>query len=345
MRINNGDEVCLSMKVAAFSQSRAFSLSLAYPPAEYQDVRIPTRICRRSAAQGRSSVRHRNIVAAIFSVTLVCVAGCSTQASIPLESSTFGELLLVPVTINGANGLFLLDTGTTNTVLAKRFADRIGLNSHAVSIAVDVHTPSSRSTRDMQLVPIRSFRLGQIRAKRNSGEAVVMDLARISDFAQGEIDGIVGNATLESAAYELDVRNRVLLIGKAYKFSDQDQAIPLRRFGHKTFVPVSINGKTFELLLDTGSTRSYISPHLLQELDGVSVDCIELRGVSVDASNKTIYERINVAVSFGKVTISQFPLLVGEPSRVGLDLLQHGTLIVSPELGQFQFREKLPLQD
>lgn len=303
------------------------------------------RLYFQHAAQRRSVVRYRAIVAGIYGVTLACVSGCSTLTSIPVGSSTFGELLLVPVTVNGVDATFLLDTGATHTVLANPFAERLGLRDQAVSVVMNLTTAASQSVQNTQITPIRSFRLGQVRARRNSGEAVIMDLSRISNFAQDNIDGIVGNATLESTAYELDVRNRVLSIGKTYKFSHQEQALSLRSSGHKTYLPVSINGKTFDLLLDTGSTISFISPNLLRELDGVNVDHVELQGVSVDASHKRIYERVRVAVSVGQVTISQFPLLVGEPSRVGLDLLRHGKLIVSSRSGQFQFREQLPLHD
>lgn len=274
---------------------------------------------------------------AFVAVSLI-VTSCSTLTTVPVRSATSGHGLLVSVAVNRIPATFLLDTGATNTVLSSQFASRMNVESEALPFDMPIETASRQPLVGARYVPLRSFQLGPIRAKRNSGEALIVDLSNVRKLTKEDVDGLVGNSTLGSADYILNVHKPSLKVARTISLPDYGQAARLSVSGHRTYLPVSVNGRTFDFLLDTGSTRSFVSLEVLQQLEGIDVKSLQLESVSVNAVDIGKFDSFTAAASLGEVFIPKFSFLVGDRNLIGLDLLRHGELLVSVKQGRFVFR-------
>lgn len=288
----------------------------------------------------RVTTRHLSatLTGGFCAALFVALAGCSTLRTVPVRFAKSGQVLLIPVEVNQARATFLLDTGATNTALADRFADRLGLQEKALPLDVPLETAAPYPVYGARYVPLTSFRLGPIRAKRNSGDALIVDLSHASRITQEEIDGLVGHATLGSADYVLNASKPSLKVGRTLRLADFGRVTQLKVRGYKTYLPISIEGKTYDFLLDTGSTRSYVSDQVFRMLEEIEVKHVELNSVSLNSSETRVFESFSTTVSLGEVSVPAFVFLVGDGNRIGLDLLRYGELSVSVRKRMFVFR-------
>ena len=281
-------------------------------------------------------VTTRNVFRCVCVTLGTVLIGCTW--SVPVRLANSGDFLMLPVTANGVATSFLLDTGATNTTVSKQFAGRIGLWSEARPLDAPIETETPQPVLGAHYAVLRSFKLGPIRAKRDSGQVLVVDLSYVSRLVREEVDGLVGNATLGSADYVLNVRRPSLELARTLKLSDSPQAVHLKTSGHRTYLPATINGKSFDFLLDTGSNRSFVTSEVLHTLGDVETDVVERGIISLNALETKSFKRFRAKVTLGDVSVPDFALLIGDGNRIGLDLLRFGELSVSVNEGRFVFR-------
>lgn len=291
---------------------------------------------------GTPAPKRRHCVATTVRFTcaaLVAVlAGCSV--TVPVRVANSGDWLIVPMSINGVPGTFVLDTGAPTTV-SKQFADRIGLWNEAIPFDVPFDPDNPQPPYGAHYAPIESFTVGSIRGPRNSGQVLIIDLSHVSAVVGEKVDGFLGNSTLGSADYVLNVRQPSLKIAGNLQLAGSSQALPLKVGGfngYRTYLPVTINGKSFDLLLDTGSNITEVTPEVLSALGGIETEFVEGRIASINGVETGPFRRFRAAVKLGNVSVPEFTFFVGNGNRIGLDLLAFGELSISVNERRFVFR-------
>jgi aspartyl protease len=245
------------------------------------------------------------------------------------------------MSINGVAGTFILDTGAPTTV-SKEFADRIDLWSKATPFDVPSDADNPQPAYGAHYAPIESFTVGSIRGPRNGGQVLIVDLSHVSAVVGEKVDGFLGNSTLGSADYVLNVRRPSLEISGNRHLSASAEALPLKVGGfngYRTYLPVAINGKSFDLLLDTGSNITVVTPEVLSALAGIETEVVERGIASINGVETGTVQRFRAAVKLGDVSVPEFTLFVGNGNRIGLDLLAFGELSVSVNERRFAFRD------
>jgi Aspartyl protease len=147
------------------------------------------------------------------------------------------------VAVNGAVGdqeglRFIIDTGTTTTMIHRRLADRLRLQRRAGK------TVSFDRTVPVEWADAPGLRIGPIRSA--PGPVMVANLAEHSTFGKG-VDGIVGLDLLTRAQkLTIDYNQRTVT------FLLDDGRLSERPSSRCLTVPVSLQGRPMHLVLDTG---------------------------------------------------------------------------------------------
>lgn len=155
-----------------------------------------------------------------------------------------GYLIVISGQIGGLKGKqnFVLDTGTSPSVLNSRVVHKMGLpvtDSTLVAVGADVQIGRT-------VLP--QLDLGPIHA--TDVHLNVIDLSWLEQLLSMPIAGLVGMDMLSQASFRLDYDNREL------QFGDVDDAgIPVRydRRTHLAFADATMQGQPVRLVVDTGT--------------------------------------------------------------------------------------------
>ncbi|MCP8937160.1 aspartyl protease family protein [Alsobacter sp. SYSU M60028] len=126
-----------------------------------------------------------------------CPATTGREETIPI--ARLGETVTIPVTVNGAKGLFILDTGATFVSLTRDFAARAGIQTDGASL-VQIRTANgvaSARTGKAQTVQFRSIKA--------EGVAVVVQETAVG-FGN-KVDGLLGMSFLSRFDLQIDNKN------------------------------------------------------------------------------------------------------------------------------------------
>jgi predicted aspartyl protease len=245
---------------------------------------------------------------------------------------------LVPVEVNGSPTTFLLDTGTTHTIISKEFADRIGIHIDSPQHEVPIEIGGPGATQIGHVAALKSFRMGSINAKRNSGQVLVVDLSSLFTHVSDGVTGLLGNATWFSADYVLDAERPSFLVSRRLGLSESPDSLRLKSSGGSTYLPVEIEGQSFDFLLDTGAGTTRVTQEVIDKLRPVNYDYVELEITTMGSTEYKKLPALHAEVKLGQVHIPQFTFLIGKENVIGLNLLRYGELSVSARDGMFIFR-------
>jgi predicted aspartyl protease len=164
----------------------------------------------------------------------------STGAELPFQLSS-GYLIIVEGRIGDLHGLkFLLDTGTTHSILDNRVADKLNLTRHTSHVF-----NYDRTVRiDSSTIPELQF--GPVLATNQ--ELFVGDLRKFSDFAR-DMDALIGLDLLQLNNLTFDYNTRKVL------FSPIDRKIESAQARSEPLcftVRAQVQGHPVRLILDTG---------------------------------------------------------------------------------------------
>ena len=266
------------------------------------------------------------------------VAGCSSVKTVPVRQSESRQYLLLPVEVNGTPTTFLLDTGTTHTVISKEFTDRIGIRGDSPEREVPIEIGGPGANQVGHVTRLKSFRIGSIEANRKSGQKLIVDMSRLFAQIDDGVSGLLGNAMWSSADYVLDAGSPSLLISRRLGLSKTPDSLRLNATSGKTYLPIEIEGRTFDFLLDTGASTSRVTQEVIDKLRPVNNDYVELEITTMGSTEYKKLPALHAEVQLGQVHIPQFTFLVGKENVIGLNLLRYGELSMSAREGMFIFR-------
>jgi predicted aspartyl protease len=194
-------------------------------------------------------------------------AACEVEqrAVVPLRLA--GSAVIVPVSVNGIEGSFILDTGAERTVVTPDAVVHFGL-------ALDEWTATTMRgvggiERRRNADP-RSVELGGIPLHRRSlARDATLRVATLPNnmSAQQPIDGLLGRDFLSAFDLSLDLPHRTLTLydvhgcaGRFLPWTETYLSVPVVNPTESALlVPVELDGVSLRALLDTGAGQSLIA--------------------------------------------------------------------------------------
>lgn len=138
---------------------------------------------------------------------------------------------------------FLVDTGTSPTILDERKARQIGLTFSPARLDVLDGSVSARTAR------LPALRVGPLEVR--SLPVLVSDLSALERELGVPIAAIIGLDVLGQSSFELDYRGKRLIFGEVRA---RGIAIPFAHHGSFLSVPMEVGGEPLAMLVDTGAS-------------------------------------------------------------------------------------------
>jgi predicted aspartyl protease len=197
----------------------------------------------------------------------VAAAACQVQQKAVVPMDVVGTTVLVPVTVNGIVGSFILDTGASLTVVTPDAVRHFNL-------ALDEWTSTTMRgvgglERRRNADP-RSIELGGVALHRRSlAQDATLRVATLSrtEFAGHQIDGLLGRDFLSAFDLDLDFPARQLQLydvhecnGRFLPWHEPYLSVPAENPVESALVvPVELDGVPLHALLDSGASQTLIA--------------------------------------------------------------------------------------
>lgn len=236
----------------------------------------------------------------------------------------------MPLRLDGHELWFLLDTGASSSVIDRRAAIALGLESDARPIVGAVN----ETWQVQQALPVTSLQVGG--AAFTDFEMLVIDLAPIRASLGPEVSGVLGANVLGLQPFEIDMPLRQLWLGRpradfegARLAGQRDAELELIEMGGGYFVSAAAENREALFLLDTGASHSQIGESLASEVGTKSAG----RGHSYDATGARVGTLVDARLAslvVGEVVLTGVDVSVGDLNIIGLDFLSAVHLRVEP---------------
>jgi len=195
------------------------------------------------------------------------VAWGNRESSRPLKTRVDFQLyrdylIVVQGSVGGVKGLrFLLDTGSTTTVLGPQLARKLNLDTTPVGVAVVSGSVKGESATapSVQFGPIRSANV----------PVVIEDLSFLRGVLPFQIDAILGLDILGQSTFVIDYSSREIRFGIA---PSMPNSVQLQLVNGLAFVDAEVNHTPARLLVDTAAQSLFIFDQLPVTALGATAD-------------------------------------------------------------------------
>jgi hypothetical protein len=146
---------------------------------------------------------------------------------------------------------FIIDTGSSTTLVTPELAKRYGGRSHANQSPVRVLGANGQVKL---LTPITLKRLELGAARFEGVQALVHDLADLSNHLGVRIDGVLGFPLFRETLLTLDYRSsRVIITPHSVSTALPGVTIPFNNEQNTPLIPIQLGAESFIALIDSGS--------------------------------------------------------------------------------------------
>lgn len=207
---------------------------------------------------------------AIHATALICIlvfSGCTLLRHDPTPGRTSlgSPLVSVPVrtvanvlvaelnTDRRASWRFLIDTGSSVTLVSPEFASRFGTSSPSSTLPLVSVRSASGQDAMLRAVTLRRLTLGE--AQFEQVPALVYDFSELSAHFGERIDGVLGFPVFRQTILSLDYPHDRLLLSPTGGAATLRPGTPIA-FDTKTKTPliqIEVEGQTLVALIDSGS--------------------------------------------------------------------------------------------
>jgi predicted aspartyl protease len=185
---------------------------------------------------------------ALLLLSQIVLAGAPADADqralhdeIPFEL-VFGYLAVLNGSIGSLHGLkFILDTGSTHSVVSRKIADGLALSRSAGKV---INVEKSVTT-EWAMLP--ELEVGPVRAKQVP--VMVMDLDYFHSLGT-HVDGVIGLDLLRQNSFSIDFTDHRVRFGR---MAAGRHSVPMQSDQESLKVEVHVNGQPTHMILDSGA--------------------------------------------------------------------------------------------
>jgi len=250
-------------------------------------------------------------------------AGCRVQRRTDLKLTVARDFLLVPVTLDRARALLVVDTGAETSTITPEAVARLKLRrdgGHATLVGV-------AGALQSETVRLQWLDLGGIVWPEPS-----LSVGALPPFpgAEPPVAGLLGADLLARYDVELDIPSRRMALYSVtgcgqYPPAGETDALPLSRTGSGlVFVSAMVDGQPVRALLDTGARTTLLSRRTAARL-GVSGDMLTddptRSGVGIGLADVTVHRHRFNEVRLGSVVARRMVVDVVDLHLPGVDML------------------------
>lgn len=254
--------------------------------------------------------------------------GCAAHGSAPLRRAPAQRLLLLAdARIDGRPASLLVDTGTSETLLDRGFAGGMGALGRARRVLGAVN-------ESFGILPLAHLgRLELAGLAFTDFEALVVDLAPVSDALGTPVAGILGWNVLGRSAVEIDFAAPSLAFDRgsggplAERVARDPSAFAVRSVGGGVFASVALGRVSGEFLVDSGAAPTRIG-EALARLAGATAPVRAVREVR-DVTGGRLEDVASVALPplrLGLVVRKGLRADLGPSNLLGADVLEGAVL-------------------
>jgi tetratricopeptide (TPR) repeat protein len=223
----------------------------------------------------------------------------------PLKFTTSLNLIFTTVKIDGKGPYrFAIDTGATQTVLSEKVASELGLTPITSAVVFGIGGSGKVETK---LYKIKELTVGDIKIK-NAPVGTFND-PLVSQLA----DGILDTATFSDFAITVDYpASQLVLTRKRTPAAAGTEVLPIWFFSNLLLLPLEINGKRGNFIVDTGAVTTVLS-HSMTAQFGIDENTpgakVDLGIAGVGGFQGVVLKMLNVTFKTPKNT-EVFPQVV-----------------------------------
>jgi len=246
---------------------------------------------------------------------------------------------MLPVVINNKTYRFLLDTGAPN-VISKRVLNELKIQN---SLKINVSDANNKSDT-MELVSVNSIQIGKLNFENNV--ALVSDLDNHYILKCYQMDGFIGSNLFHKSVVKISLKDKKIIVtNDIKKLNPISKPSKLQLIGQQKSPYIQVNYSSDkknrvveEVLIDTGMDGFFemsLNAFSILSKENVLEELARATGSSGiglfgSAPEK---EQILFRTPFYKLNQTTFENLIANTtddnnSRIGLDLLNHGDIII-----------------
>jgi predicted aspartyl protease len=226
------------------------------------------------------------------------------------------NLIFADIMINGKGPYsFAIDTGATQTVLSEKLAGQIGLQSIASTVVFGI---GGAGKVDTKLYKVKELSIGDVKVK-NIPVGTFND-PLISQLA----DGILGTSILSDFILTVNYPgNQLELARKRTPPTASTEVLPVWFFSNLLLLPLDVNGKHGNFIVDTGAVTTVMSHSMAAQL-GVNENT---PGAKIDLGIAGVGGFEGVVLKIPNVTFKTPKNTETYPQVVSIDLKQISRMI------------------
>jgi tetratricopeptide (TPR) repeat protein len=187
---------------------------------------------------------------------LIRVEAPEDPGPIPLRKAL--NLIFTNVMVNGQGPYdFAVDTGATQTVLSEKVAMDLGLQPVTTTI---MHGVGGAGKIDSKIYSVAEISLGDLKiANVPAGTFADPLLTQLAD-------GILSTAVLSDFAININYPQSQMELTRSKSTAASDEILPARYFSNLLLVPLEVNGRRGNFIVDTGAVATVLSHSMAAEL-------------------------------------------------------------------------------
>ncbi len=209
------------------------------------------------------AINRRLVMVVVCCCTLLGPLFVAAQYSI-LSFRNLKGLILVDADVEGRTYTFLVDSGTSETVISKNIAQKLGFRWRKKQRVRD----SNQRTATVERLRLRDMQLGSFRLRNRY--ARVVDLKARNGLGRLGIDGIIGVDVMQQFHWRIDFPKQRIHLFRSGQFLPKTAAwVPLiQAKGARMHLSVTLGqGRSQRFLLDLGYNGELeLGQHTLEQL-------------------------------------------------------------------------------
>jgi predicted aspartyl protease len=246
----------------------------------------------------------------------------------PLKIEPKTGLLMATIQVGTTAGQWIVDTGASHSVISTGFSSKANLDASGIRVVVPNSAAWPEGLADC--VRAESMAMGGLRWEQS--DLLRADLSNLSHILGQPVEGILGMNHLTVRPFEINPSLPTLRHMRKLEKPDTGQ-IAVRAEGNRYWLKAVLLGRTKELLIDTGASRSSLPDGAVVEVESVpSDDVVAVTPFAEDVREKTRSRQVEVAeIQSGENSWSNWTFAVQQgQAKLGMSTLTDYRCVFDP---------------